>query len=125
VELVTKSSVCSAFALAAAGAAGAASAQHEQERRAPEHGEPHAGPHNYARVVEPKGWDHRPASVDRHFYQHKQPGARNFRIGVYHRPGGWAPHHWVYGEVPPRAYWTAPYILADYRLFALEVPPGG
>ncbi|HET9331303.1 MAG TPA: RcnB family protein [Steroidobacteraceae bacterium] len=126
-ELVTKFTVCLALALAAAGAAGTASAQHEQEqqRRAPEHGEPHAGPRTYSRVVEPKGWDHRPAGVDRHVYQHNYQAARSFRIGVYHRPGGWAPHHWVYGEVLPRAYWAAPYILADYWLFALEVPPAG
>lgn len=76
-------------------------------------------------MVEPKGWDHRPASVDRHVYQHNYQAARSFRIGVYHRPGGWAPHHWLYGEVLPHAYWAAPYILADYWLFAFEVPPAG
>lgn len=132
-ELVTKFSFCMAFALAAAGAAGTASAQHEQEMRAPAHGEPHAqahgephaGPHNYSRVVEPKGWDHRPPTVDRHVYQHNYQAARSFRIGVYHRPVGWAAHRWAYGEVLPRAYWAAPYILADYWLFALEVPPAG
>lgn len=125
-ELVTKFTICLALALAAAGAAGTATAQHEQEqRRVPEHGEPHAGPHRYARVAEPKGWDHRPTSVDRHAYQHNYQAARSFRIGVYHRPAGWAAHHWGYGEVLPRAYWAAPYILADYWLFALEVPPAG
>jgi Ni/Co efflux regulator RcnB len=30
-----------------------------------------------------------------------------------------------FGEILPRAYWTAPYSTADYRLFALEVPPAG
>ncbi len=39
--------------------------------------------------------------------------------------GGWAPHRWGYGEVLPRAYWAAPYLIADYWLFALEVPPAG
>ena len=28
-------------------------------------------------------------------------------------------------EILPRAYWAAPYVLADYWLFALEVPPAG
>jgi len=126
VQFVTKLSVCLALALAAAAVTTTATAQHEGERRAaPPRAEPHPGPHNYQRVVEPKGWDHRPATVDRTFYQHNYQAARNFRIGIYHRPTGWAPHHWVYGQVLPRAYWAAPYILADYWLFALEVPPAG
>ena len=33
--------------------------------------------------------------------------------------------HWGYGDRLPRAYWTSQYILADYWLFALEVPPVG
>ena len=74
-------------------------------------------------MVEPKGWDHRPASAERHVYQHNYQAGRNLRIGVYHRPSDWAARHWVYGEVLPRAYWAAPYILAAYWLFALEVPP--
>ena len=41
------------------------------------------------------------------------------------RPAGWAPHHWAYGQILPRGYWAAPYLIADYWLFALEVPPAG
>jgi Ni/Co efflux regulator RcnB len=93
-------------------------------REAP-HGEPHEGPRGYQRVAEPKGWNSRPATVDRGAYQHNFQAARSFRIGPYHRPGGWAPHHWGYGQILPRAYWAAPYLIADYWLFALEVPPAG
>ena len=100
---------------------------HEQrgEMHAPEHGEPHQGPRGYERVTEPHGWNARPAAVDRGAYQHNFQAARSFRIGPYRRPRGWAPHHWGYGEILPRAYWAAPFLIADYWLFALEVPPAG
>jgi len=93
--------------------------------RAAPHGEPHPGPQGYQRVAEPKGWNSRPASVDRTVYQHNFQAARSFHIGPYHRPLGWTAHRWTYGEILPRAYWAAPYLLADYWLFALEVPPAG
>lgn len=88
-------------------------------------GEPHPGPSGYNRVTEPHGWNNRPASVDRGAYQHNFQAARSFHIGPYHRPAGWAPHHWVYGQILPRAYWGPGYLIADYWLFALEVPPAG
>jgi Ni/Co efflux regulator RcnB len=93
-------------------------------REAP-HGESHAGPSGYQRVTAPKGWDARPAKVDKPTYQHNFQAARSFKIGPYHRPAGWTAHRWAYGETLPRAYWAAPYLLADYWLFALEVPPAG
>ncbi len=89
------------------------------------HGEPHQGPQGYQRVAEPKGWNARPSTVDRATYQHNFQAARSFRIGPYHRPAGWTAHRWTYGEILPRAFWAAPYVLADYWLFALEVPPAG
>ena len=82
--------------------------------------EPHPGPHGYQRVTEPSGWNTRPATVDRGVYQHNFQAARSFRIGPYHRPSGYVVHRWGFGEILPRAYWAAPYILADYWLFALE-----
>lgn len=63
--------------------------------------------------------------MDHAAYQHNYQAARTFKIGPYHRPSGWAPRHWAYGQILPRAYWAAPYVLADYWLFALEVPPVG
>jgi Ni/Co efflux regulator RcnB len=94
-------------------------------RAAPAPGEAHEGPRGYSRVTEPRGWNARPATVDRTAYQHNFQAARSYHIGPYRRPGGWAPHHWGYGQILPRAYWAAPYLVADYWLFALEVPPAG
>ncbi|HEX9140310.1 MAG TPA: RcnB family protein [Steroidobacteraceae bacterium] len=88
-------------------------------------GEPHPGPKGYERVAEPKGWNARPAAVDRGAYQHNFQAARSYRIGPYHRPSGWVDRQWAYGDILPRGYWTARFILADYWLFALEVPPPG
>jgi Ni/Co efflux regulator RcnB len=114
------------------GTGGSALAQpgHEAPHGAPPHaapprGEAHEGPRGYQRVAEPHGWDARPATVDRGAYQHNFQAARSYRIGPYRRPVGWAPHHWVYGQVLPRAYWGPQYVIGDYWLFALEVPPGG
>jgi Ni/Co efflux regulator RcnB len=89
------------------------------------HGEPHPGPTKYQRVSEPSGWNNRPAAVDKPNYQHNYQAARSYHVGVYRRPPGWVSHRWAYGQILPRAYWGAPYILADYWLFALEVPPVG
>jgi Ni/Co efflux regulator RcnB len=63
--------------------------------------------------------------VDRATYQHNFQAARSFHIGPYHRPAHWAAHHWAYGQILPRGYWAPEYLLADYWLFGLEVPPGG
>jgi Ni/Co efflux regulator RcnB len=87
--------------------------------------EQHQGPRGYQRVEEPRGWNARPATVDRGAYQHNYQAARSYHVGPYHRPAGWRAHRWGYGEILPRAYWAAPYILSDYWLFALEVPPVG
>jgi Ni/Co efflux regulator RcnB len=88
-------------------------------------GESHEGPKGYQRVQEPHGWNTRPATVDRAAYRHNFQAARSFKIGPYHRPSGWAPHHWGFGQILPRAYWAPEYLISDYWLFALEVPPGG
>lgn len=87
--------------------------------------EPHPGPAGYHRPEEPQGWNQRPAAVDRGAYQHNFQAARSYRIGPYHRPAGFVARHWVFGQVLPRPYWVAQYILADYWLFGLEIPPAG
>ena len=117
-----------AFALVLAGSSALAEPPREHApaaRPAPRQGEPHPGPRGYQRATEPKGWDARPATVDRGAYQHNFQAARSFRIGPYHRPPGWTAHRWGFGEILPRAYWGPQFILADYWLFALEVPPSG
>jgi Ni/Co efflux regulator RcnB len=118
----------------AAGTASAAEPQHEHggggarpEAHQPEahQGEPHPGPRGYERPSEPKGWNARPSTVDRGAYQHNYRASRSFKIGPYHRPPGWTAHRWGYGEILPRTFWAPQYIIGDYWLFALEVPPAG
>ena len=137
--LVTKFSFLMALALAAGGMATAANAQEHGEHggqaqqghashgaaRPAAHGEPHAGPTKYQRVAEPAGWNKRPTEVDKTHYQHNYQAARTYHVGVYRRPPGWVSHRWAYGQILPRAYWAAPYLIADYWLFALEIPPVG
>jgi Ni/Co efflux regulator RcnB len=128
VALAPKISFVLALALAAGSVAFAQEHGEEHARpaaRPPAHGEPHAGPTRYQRVTEPEGWNNRPATVDKAHYNHNYQAARSYRIGVYRRPPGWVAHRWAYGQILPRAYWAAPYILADYWLFALDVPPVG
>ena len=130
--------LAAAFIAAGIGAGAATAAEPDRDHAAaarPEaHGpahaparapEAHAGPKGYDRVTEPKGWNTRPATVNRGAYQHNYQAARGYKIGPYHRPAGWVSHHWGYGEILPRAYWSSQYLLADYWLFSLEVPPAG
>lgn len=120
---------CATIALMSAAAAFAAEPAHEQGRapahQAPARGEPYPGPRGYQRPTEPQGWDARPQQIDRGSYQHNYQAARSYKIGPYRRPPGWVARRWVYGQILPRAYWTASYFIADYWLFGLEVPPAG
>jgi len=131
VALASRLTFVMALALAASVPAWAQHAEHggdqhkEHGGRPEAHGESHPGPRGYERVTEPHGWNTRPATADHQVYEHNYQAARVYHIGVYHRPHGWVPHRWVYGEILPRFYWAAPYILADYWLFGLEVPPLG
>lgn len=113
-------------AAAALMASGASAAQPRATRgSAAPHGEPHAGPRGYSRVTEPKGWNARPATIDRSFYNHNYQAARSYHIGPYQPPAGWVDRHWAFGQILPRAYWASQYFLSDYWLFGLEVPPVG
>jgi Ni/Co efflux regulator RcnB len=121
-----KIGLCVAAALALAGSVVAEEQHGHSPARAEAHpAEPHPGPTGYQRVEEPRGWNARPATVDRGAYQHNFQAARSYHIGPYHRPAGWSAHHWGYGEILPRAYWASQYLIADYWLFALEIPPAG
>jgi Ni/Co efflux regulator RcnB len=91
----------------------------------PAHAEPHPGPQGYHRVTPPQGWNARPSTVNRGTYQHNYQAARNYKVGPYHPPAGWTAQRWAYGQILPRAYWDSQYLLADYWLFGLEVPPMG
>jgi Ni/Co efflux regulator RcnB len=92
---------------------------------APAKGEPHPGPQAYQRVTEPQGWNNRPATADKPTYQHNYQAARTYKIGPYQRPAGWTARRWAFGQMLPRAYWAPTYVVADYWLFGLEVPPVG
>lgn len=91
----------------------------------PHPGETHAGPRGYDRVAEPHGWNTRSANFDRAAYQHNFQAARRYTIGPYRRPAGWVSRRWAFGQILPRTYFAASYLIADYWLFALEVPPAG
>ena len=124
--------LCLAAALIIGQAIAAEQEQHGQPphppapaRAAPRQGEAHPGPKGYQRVTEPPGWNARPATVDRATYQHNYQAARSYKIGAYRHPAGWVARRWAYGQILPRAYWASPYIISDYWLFALEVPPAG
>jgi Ni/Co efflux regulator RcnB len=113
-------------ALMGAGTLVMAEPPHEDHAPAPARGEPHPGPKGYARVEPPKGALARPpANFDRKTYQHNFQAARSFKVGPYNRPAGWSAHHWGFGDHLPPAYFASQYILADYWLFSLEVPPVG
>lgn len=101
--------------------------QHQapQHQAAPPRGEAHPTPHGYHRATAPKGWNARPKTFDRKAYQHNYQASHSYHIGPYHPPAGWSAHRWAYGEVLPRAYWTPEYVITDYWLFALDVPPVG
>lgn len=121
-----KSALCGAATIIIFGGMIATAQEHGRPEGGPmARGESHSGPRGYERVPEPRGWNTRPRTFDRGTYQHNFQASRVYRIGPYHRPPGWAPHHWVYGEILPRAYWAPEYVIGDYWLFALEVPPVG
>ncbi len=50
---------------------------HEPAPHAAPQGEAHQGPSGYHRVAPPKGWNSRPATVDRATYQHNFRAARS------------------------------------------------
>lgn len=135
--ITLKHSLAAVAAALLATGAGLASAQQHEEHGAPPHeqgraqphgpaahpAEPHEGPTGYQRPAAPQGWDARPKTFDRATYQHNFQAARSYKVGPYHRPSGWVTRHWGYGDHLPRAYFAPQYLLADYWLFGLEVPP--
>ena len=48
-----------------------------------------------------------------------------FHWHVYHHPRGWYPHHWVFGEFLPHAWWVRDYWIDDWSAFDLAAPPFG
>jgi Ni/Co efflux regulator RcnB len=54
-------------------------------------------------------WEHRP----------------RYRVGHYHAPHGYRPHHWRRGDRLPVAYCAPRYIVHDYYVYDLPRPPRG
>lgn len=124
-----KLGLCATAALMWVTAGSAAEPGHEHEgaahRPTPRQAEPYPGPKRYQRPSEPPGWNSRPQAPDRGDYQHNYQAQRSYRIGPYRRPPGWVARRWTYGQILPRAYWAPQYLIGDYWLFGLEVPPVG
>ena len=97
---------------------------HAQARPPAPPAEVHPGPRGYPRISEPQGWNARPQAVDRAAYQHNYQAPRAFKSVPITVPN-WAAHHRASGQILPRAYWAQEYLIADYWLFNLEVPPPG
>jgi Ni/Co efflux regulator RcnB len=98
---------------------------HAMARPAPPPGESHPGPTAYQRVNAPPAALQRPQTFNRAAYQHNFQAARSYSIGPYHPPRGYVARRWAYGQILPRAFWVSQYVVADYWLFSLEVPPIG
>lgn len=124
--------LCATLMLLATTAAGSADAQ----RRDSGHGggtamghqgmtEPMRAPHGYAPIMRPPETANRPQTMDRNAYRHNFTAPHAYRIGPYHPPHGYAYHRYAYGQFLPRMYWSSDYLLSDYWLFGLDLPPVG
>jgi Ni/Co efflux regulator RcnB len=56
---------------------------------------------------------------------HRRVHRDSVRYGVYHRPHGYYAHRWVRGERLPVGYYARPYLITDYFVWGLRVPPRG
>lgn len=83
------------------------------------------GPRGYHRIKRPAGVEIRPSVLDRHAYNHNYRAPHAFRIGPYRPPGRWHYRRWRFGQVLPPVYWGPPYLMSDFWLFGLDIPPIG
>ncbi|QQP95484.1 RcnB family protein [Lysobacter enzymogenes] len=87
--------------------------------------EPQRAPHGYQRMEPPRGVELRPHQFDRGYFAHNFQARRGYRIGPWRAPPGFVYRRWSYGEFLPRAYWGPEFVLADFWLFGLDIPPVG
>lgn len=86
--------------------------------------EPMRAPWGYPRMDRPRELGNaRPAF--REEYRHNFRADHAFHIGPYHPPVGYAYRRWQYGQILPRPFWVSDYILNDFWLFGLDLPPMG
>jgi Ni/Co efflux regulator RcnB len=56
---------------------------------------------------------------------HRAPVRYGYGYGAYYRPRGYYAHRWVRGERLPVSYYARPYVVVDYPVWGLRVPPRG
>jgi len=74
--------------------------------------------------------NHRDHRDNRHDNRHHRDDHRGWRdgryhYGQYHRPRGYVQRHWRRGDRLPHAYYSRPYVIADYHRCGLRAPPRG
>ncbi|WP_305805198.1 RcnB family protein [Stenotrophomonas sp. YIM B06876] len=82
-------------------------------------------PFGYQRLQRPHEIDMRPKTFDADRYHHNFRAAQNYRIGPYHARPGFEYRRWRYGDILPAEFWGPDYLLTDYWLFGLDMPPVG
>lgn len=87
--------------------------------------EPQREPHGYTRFQPPHAISQRPRTPDANLFHHNFTARRGYHIGPYHGPVGFEYRRFRYGEILPRMFWAPEYLLSDYWLFGLDVPPVG
>lgn len=129
---ISQSAACLALMLVAASTASSAVAQrHEGGRGEAAMGggsrmaEPMRAPHGYTPLMRPPEISNRPRTFDRDTYRHNFNAPRPYHIGPYHPPRGYEYRRYGYGDILPRLFWGSDYILSDYWLFGLDLPPFG
>jgi Ni/Co efflux regulator RcnB len=97
-------------------------AQHGGQRGQAE--ERWGGPVGYQRMQRPQGIENRPQALSQD-YRHNYRADRGYRIGPYSAPRGYNYRRWHYGERLPPAFWASSFIIGDFWLFDLSIPPVG
>ena len=58
-------------------------------------------------------------------YHYRAPVRYGYGYRAYYRPRGYYAHRWVRGERLPVAYYARPYVVVDYPVWGLRIPPRG
>ncbi|HWJ68765.1 MAG TPA: RcnB family protein [Sphingobium sp.] len=82
-------------------------------------------PRGYTPLARPPETANRPHSMDRNAYRHNFNAPRRYGIGPYHPPRGYSYRRYGYGDILPPLFWGSDYLLSDYWLFGLDLPPVG
>ena len=139
-KFLQNSTIAAALVLAAFPLVGSAQERHREESmraQAPHVQTPHMvdravethpGPHGYQRITRPSQVQARPKTFDPAVYRHNYRADRGFKIGPYRAPKGhddWKYRRWHSGEILPPIFWGSDYLISDFWLFDLDIPPVG